>query len=241
MRKFTKEISALIATISVGTAAVAVSSASEEIGRSAGEAAASVETTVENIPLGGVTVPPDTTATTGLPSLSGTSVATTEEYIEPTTEEFPPTAGVPMPPDDYIEPTTEEMPPLGGVPLPPDDYIEPTTTELPPTAGVPMPPDDYIEPTTTEIPTLAGIDMPTQPTTEEIPPLSGDVMPSDGDINADGEVSVSDAVSLQKWLLGDSEQLMLNWKAADLCEDDQIDAFDLCVLKKLITDEGKQK
>ncbi len=220
MRKFTKEISALIATISVGTAAVAVSSASEEIGRSAGEAAASVETTVENIPLGGVTVPPDTTATTGLPSLSGTSVATTEEYIEPTTEEFPPTAGVPMPPDDYIEPTTEEMPPLGGVPLPPDDYIEPTTTE---------------------IPTLAGIDMPTQPTTEEFPPLAGDVMPSDGDINADGEVSVSDAVSLQKWLLGDSEQLMLNWKAADLCEDDQIDAFDLCVLKKLITDEGKQK
>ena len=203
MRKFTKEISALIATISVGTAAVAVSSASEEIGRSAGGNAASVETTVENISLGGVTVPPDTTATTGLPSLSGTSVATTEEYIEP---------------------TTEEMPPLGGVPLPPDDYIEPTTEEFPPTAGVPMPPDDYIE-----------------PTTEEIPPLAGDVMPSDGDINADGEVSVSDAVSLQKWLLGDSEQLMLNWKAADLCEDDQIDAFDLCVLKKLITDEGKQK
>ena len=220
MRKFTKEISALIATISVGTAAVAVSSASEEIGRSAGGNAASVETTVENISLGGVTVPPDTTATTGLPSLSGTSVATTEEYIEPTTEEMPPLGGVPLPPDDYIEPTTEEMPPLGGVPLPPDDYIEPTTTE---------------------IPTLAGIDMPTQPTTEEIPPLSGDVMPSDGDINADGEVSVSDAVSLQKWLLGDSEQLMLNWKAADLCEDDQIDAFDLCVLKKLITDEGKQK
>lgn len=224
MRKFTREISALIATISVGTAAVAVSSASEEIGRSAGEAAASVETTVENIPLGGVTVPPDTTATTGLPSLSGTSVATTEEYIEPTTEEFPPTAGVPMPPDDYIEPTTEEMPPLGGVPLPPDDYIEPTTEEIPPLAGEPMPPDDYIE-----------------PTTEEIPPLAGDVLPTDGDINADGEVSVSDAVSLQRWLLGDSEQLMLNWKAADLCEDDQIDAFDLCVLKKLITDEGKQK
>lgn len=220
MRKFTREISALLATISVGTAAVAVSSASEEIGRSAGEAAASVETTVENIPLGGVTVPPDTTATTGLPSLSGTSVATTEEYIEPTTEEFPPTAGVPMPPDDYIEPTTEEMPPLGGIPLPPDDYIEPTTTE---------------------IPTLAGIDMPTQPTTEEIPPLSGDVMPSDGDINADGEVSVSDAVSLQKWLLGDEDTVMLNWKAADLCGDDQIDAFDLCVLKKLITDDGKQK
>lgn len=199
MRKFTREISALLATISVGTAAVAVSSASEEIGRSAGEAAASVETTVENIPLGGVTVPPDTTATTGLLFLSGTSVATTEEYIEPTTEEFPPTAGVPMPPDDYIEPTT------------------------------------------TEIPTLAGIDMPTQPTTEEIPPLSGDVMPSDGDINADGEVSVSDAVSLQKWLLGDEDTVMLNWKAADLCEDDQIDAFDLCVLKKLITDDGKQK
>lgn len=224
MRKFTREISALIATISVGTAAVAVSSASEEIGRSAGEAAASVETTVENIPLGGVTVPPDTTATTGLPSLSGTSVATTEEYIEPTTEEFPPTAGVPMPPDDYIEPTTEEMPPLGGVPLPPDDYIEPTTEEIPPLAGEPMPPDDYIE-----------------PTTEEIPPLAGDVLPTDGDINADGEVSVSDAVSLQKWLLGDEDTVMLNWKAADLCEDDQIDAFDLCVLKKLITDEGKQK
>ncbi len=234
MRKFTREISALIATISVGTAAVAVSSASEEIERSAGGAAAPIETTVDDIPLGGVTVPPDTT-TTGKTLIMGGLMP--PDNTESTTEEIPTLAGVDMP----VEPTTEEIPPLAGEPLPPDEYIEPTTMELPPTAGVPMPPDDYIEPTTTEIPTLAGIDMPTQPTTEEIPPLSGDVMPSDGDINADGEVSVSDAVSLQKWLLGDSEQLMLNWKAADLCEDDQIDAFDLCVLKKLITDEGKQK
>ena len=172
MRKFTKEISALIATISVGTAAVAVSSASETIERSAGGAAASVETTAENIPLGGVTIPPDTTTTL-----------------------------------------------IMGEIMPPDN-TEPTT--LPPTAGVPMPPDS------------------TEPTTEEIPPLGGDVMPTDGDINADGEVSISDAVSLQKWLLGDKEQVPINWKAADLCEDDKLDVFDLCVLKQRIIDEGNQ-
>ena len=104
MRKFTKEITSLIASAAVGTAAGvgAFSASSEEIVQTAGVPMISDEsiepTTVEEIPpLVGDPLPPD-------------------EFIEPTTvEEIPPLAGEPLPPDEFIEPTTvEEIPPLVG-------------------------------------------------------------------------------------------------------------------------------
>ena len=126
MRKFTKEITSLIASAAVGTAAGvgAFSASSEEIVQTAGVPMISDEsiepTTVEEIPpLVGDPLPPD-------------------EFIEPTTvEEIPPLAGEPLPPDEFIEPTTvEEIPPLAGEPLPTDEFIEPTTVEeIPPLVG----------------------------------------------------------------------------------------------------------
>lgn len=53
-----------------------------------------------------------------------------------------------------------------------------------------------------------------------------------GDVNADGVFSVTDVVLLQKWLLGMPDTTLANWKAADLCEDDRLNVFDLCLMKK---------
>ncbi|MBQ6942953.1 MAG: InlB B-repeat-containing protein [Ruminococcus sp.] len=53
-----------------------------------------------------------------------------------------------------------------------------------------------------------------------------------GDVNADGDFTVADVVALQKWLLAVPDTHLANWKAADLCEDERLDAFDLCLMKR---------
>lgn len=55
-----------------------------------------------------------------------------------------------------------------------------------------------------------------------------------GDINGDGEFNVSDVVMLQKWLLAVPDVHLANWKAGDLCEDDRLDVFDLCMMKRML-------
>ena len=55
-----------------------------------------------------------------------------------------------------------------------------------------------------------------------------------GDVNNDGEFNISDAVLLQKWLLGISNDGIVNWKSADLYEDDRLDAFDMIEMRKLL-------
>lgn len=59
-----------------------------------------------------------------------------------------------------------------------------------------------------------------------------------GDVNMDGELNVSDAVLLQKWLLAVPDTHLANWKAADLCEDDRLDVFDFCLMKQLLLMNG---
>lgn len=54
------------------------------------------------------------------------------------------------------------------------------------------------------------------------------------DVNVDGEFNISDVVLLEKWLLAVPDTHLDNRKAADLYEDDQLDAFDLCLMKKLV-------
>lgn len=53
-----------------------------------------------------------------------------------------------------------------------------------------------------------------------------------GDANNDGEVSVADAVMLQKWL-SRTENLTC-WKNVDLDEDGKINVFDMCLLRQMI-------
>ena len=54
-----------------------------------------------------------------------------------------------------------------------------------------------------------------------------------GDCNLDGVVNVADAVMLQKWLICESDKLTC-WRHADICKDNRIDVFDLCMLKNML-------
>lgn len=53
-----------------------------------------------------------------------------------------------------------------------------------------------------------------------------------GDINADGTFNVADVVALQKWLLAVPDTKLADWKSADLCSDNRLDVFDLCLMKR---------
>ena len=53
-----------------------------------------------------------------------------------------------------------------------------------------------------------------------------------GDVNADGAFNVSDVVALQKWLLAVPDVKFADWKAGNFCNDDRLDVFDLCLMKR---------
>ena len=55
-----------------------------------------------------------------------------------------------------------------------------------------------------------------------------------GDVNGDGEFSIADLVTMQKWLLAVPGASLSNWEAGDLCEDGRIDAFDMAMMRKLL-------
>lgn len=59
-----------------------------------------------------------------------------------------------------------------------------------------------------------------------------------GDVNADGVFNISDAVLLQKWLLGMPDITLANWKAGDLCADERLDVFDFCLMKSKLSAEN---
>ena len=70
--------------------------------------------------------------------------------------------------------------------------------------------------------------------------LISDMLSPFGDVNCDHEVNVVDVVSLQKWLLKTPNAKLPNWGVADLCEDGEIDAYDLALLKQKLITETKQ-
>ena len=53
-----------------------------------------------------------------------------------------------------------------------------------------------------------------------------------GDVNADDVFDISDAVTLQKWLINKSDAALTNWRAGNLCKDSMINVFDLCIMKR---------
>ena len=55
-----------------------------------------------------------------------------------------------------------------------------------------------------------------------------------GDVNDDGSFGVSDVVLLQRWLLAVPDTHLANWKAADFCEDNKLDVFDLTLMKRTL-------
>lgn len=59
-----------------------------------------------------------------------------------------------------------------------------------------------------------------------------------GDVNSDGSFNISDVVLLQKWLLAVPNTHLENWKAANFCEDDRLDVFDLCLARRALIESG---
>ncbi|MDE6852740.1 MAG: dockerin type I repeat-containing protein, partial [Lachnospiraceae bacterium] len=55
-----------------------------------------------------------------------------------------------------------------------------------------------------------------------------------GDVNSDGEFSILDVVLFKKWLLAIPDVKLDNWKTANLYEDDKLDVFDLCLMKRML-------
>lgn len=59
----------------------------------------------------------------------------------------------------------------------------------------------------------------------------------EGDVNSDGRFDIADVVLLQKWLLAVPDTKLADWKAGDLCEDNKLDVFDLCLMKRELISE----
>lgn len=59
-----------------------------------------------------------------------------------------------------------------------------------------------------------------------------------GDVNSDGEFNIFDVALFQKWLLCVPNVKIANWKAADLCKDDRLDVFDLCLMKRMLIEKS---
>lgn len=53
-----------------------------------------------------------------------------------------------------------------------------------------------------------------------------------GDVNADGVFSAADVVMVQKWLIGMGR--LVNPEAGDLCKDNMINVFDLCLMRRML-------
>ena len=70
---------------------------------------------------------------------------------------------------------------------------------------------------------------------EEKPPVEQPAKELPGDVNADGEVNAADAVTLERFLLGASDELKA-WKNGDLYKDEVIDTYDMVYLRKLLSE-----
>ena len=62
-----------------------------------------------------------------------------------------------------------------------------------------------------------------------------------GDVNDNGEFNVADVVLLQKWLLAVPNTYLANWKAVDFCNDNKLDVFDLCLMKRELLQQTPQE
>lgn len=60
-----------------------------------------------------------------------------------------------------------------------------------------------------------------------------------GDVDLDGTFNIADAVTVQKWLLGDNTASMKKWENADFDNDGKIDVFDFCLMKEQLIKQSK--
>lgn len=58
-----------------------------------------------------------------------------------------------------------------------------------------------------------------------------------GDVNADGQFNIADVVLMQKWILAVPDVTLADWEAGDLCKDNVINVFDLCLMKRMLVEQ----
>lgn len=61
-----------------------------------------------------------------------------------------------------------------------------------------------------------------------------------GNINGDGQFTIGDVITLQKWLLNDPDLTIYDWAQGDFDLDNRLTAFDLCLMKQALIDKSKQ-
>lgn len=71
-----------------------------------------------------------------------------------------------------------------------------------------------------------------------IPVCSAAAAGISGDINLDGDLSISDAVLMQRYLLNTTTFTQDQWQAADMNRDGTVNAFDLTRLKQALLEKG---
>ena len=59
-----------------------------------------------------------------------------------------------------------------------------------------------------------------------------------GDVNVDGLLDIQDIIMVQDWLLAKPDATLTDWRAADACQDERIDVFDLCLLKRWLIERN---
>ncbi len=89
--------------------------------------------------------------------------------------------------------------------------------------------DGYVDNTTVKYYSVDGDGNITEIDENEFTPLNM------GDCNLDGKVGISDVVMLQKWLMGSGE--LDCWQNADFNNDNKVDIFDLCLMKKALLEQ----
>lgn len=88
----------------------------------------------------------------------------------------------------------------------------------------------------TEPATEPETEVPTEPATEHETEVQteDEAEPAQGDLDGDGNVTVTDVIFLQKYLLCGGVLTPEEWSCADLMEDGVVDVFDLALLKRLL-------
>ncbi|MBQ6034069.1 leucine-rich repeat protein [Ruminococcus sp.] len=61
----------------------------------------------------------------------------------------------------------------------------------------------------------------------------------EGDLNADGSFNTADLILMNKWLLNVPGTELANWKAGDFIKDEQLDVYDLVLMRKALIAKGQ--
>ncbi len=229
MRKFTKEITALLATAALGASMGTVSASSKDKVRSSGANASSKTNSLQESATEFVEGVAIADSYTDVTPIVGTTVA--EIVTDPQVEWY--TEGTTVS-EEYTHPTKE--PTLMGTTVC-EEFTFPT--EEPTIMGTSVS-EEVTEPfeEETEDPSMIGTTVSEQVTEpEEIIPID----PPDGDVNDDGVLNAADLVLFHRYLIRPHSVKLMNKDAADMVHDGKLNVFDLIKMKRTLIESKYHK